>query len=62
MTTMPLVCPSCHAILRDWPTSPRADKDTMGPSCRACGYLPTKAELERQADDLAAALFEGLDE
>jgi hypothetical protein len=59
---LPLTCPSCKAILIDRPDEQGAEKELKGRVCDVCGDLLNEAELQRQADALAAALFEELDE
>jgi hypothetical protein len=56
---LPPICPACHETLKDWPLPAKAPENW---ACGNCGHLLNKAELERQADELAAALFEELDE
>ena len=59
---LPPICPSCKAVLTGWPDEHAVGKKPGGRVCGACGYLLDDAELERQADELAAALFEELEE
>jgi hypothetical protein len=60
---LPPMCPSCHTTLTDRPEKPRAGTEPPeGRVCGKCGYKLNEAELEKQADELAAALFEELDE
>ena len=62
MRRLPPMCPSCHATLTDRPEKHHAGTEPEERVCSKCGYKLNEAELEKQADSLAAALFEELEE